>query len=350
MYRTDECLLEIKECLDRSWTGMGYKTEEFEAQWKKYSKLNNALFLNSASSALYLAIKTLKIKNNWTYRDEIISTPVTWIASNYAITQNNLKVSFADIDDSLNLDPEAVVKKINHNTKAILFVGIGGNPKNLDIISNIARKNGLKLILDGSHMVGTKLNKEHVGLESDAAIFSFHPTKNLPTSDGGMLCMKTEELHNLSKELSFFGFNKNKSKISYPSFKYNGTSLNASLGIVGLRYLDKDNEYRRNLSQIYDKYLGKYSIPHFGESSRHLYQIKIDNRDLIKKELDKINIQTGIHYECNTNYPPFTNYITPVKSKELSGKILSLPLHLHLGEGDIVLISDSLKKIIREIA
>lgn len=74
-YRVEECICELRECLVKSWTGMGYKTTEFEEMWKEYTGLNNALFLNSGSSALFLAVNALKLRNNWNYRSEVISTP-----------------------------------------------------------------------------------------------------------------------------------------------------------------------------------------------------------------------------------------------------------------------------------
>jgi len=346
-YRTEECLSEIKECLREGCVGVGEKTTQFEYLWKEYANLPHALFLNSGSSSLFLAIKALKIKNDWSYRSEIISTPFTWIAPNYAISQNNLKVTFADIDESLNLDPESVKKKINQHTKAILFVGVGGNPKNLDKIANIAKKNGLKLILDGSHMAGSHLNKVHVGREADASIFSFNPTNNIPTADGGMLCMKSEEMHELVKELSFFGFNEDRTNITHPGFKYSPNSLNAALGIIGLKYLDHDNEQREKIAQLYEKTLGSYSIKHNCISSRHLYQIVVEDRDTVQEKLEELGIQTGIHYERSTKYPPYTAFSTPPNTSYYIDRVLSLSLHLQLTEGDVVTVADSVKKIIK---
>ena len=107
VYRVDECLSEIRECLDSGWTGMGFKTIELEDQWKAYTGLSYAHFLNSATSGLHLAIKVLKEKYNWKNTDEIITTPFTFISTNHAIAYENLTLCFADIDDSLNLSPES---------------------------------------------------------------------------------------------------------------------------------------------------------------------------------------------------------------------------------------------------
>ena len=100
-FRIDECLDEIKECLEKGWTGIGYKTVEFEEKWKAYTGLNNAHFLNSDTAALHLAGKVFKIQNKWNDGDEIISTPLTFVSTNHAIMYENLKVVFADVDEYL---------------------------------------------------------------------------------------------------------------------------------------------------------------------------------------------------------------------------------------------------------
>ena len=144
-FEIDECLSEIKECLEKGWTGIGYKTVEFEEAWKKYTRFNNAHFLNSATAALHLAVKVLKIQNNWEDGDEIISTPLTFVSTNHAIMYENLKVVFADVDEYLCLDPKDVENKITGKTKAIIFVGLGGNIGRYKEIVQICKKYSLKL-------------------------------------------------------------------------------------------------------------------------------------------------------------------------------------------------------------
>ncbi len=262
-YRIDECLSEIRECLEVGWTGMGYKTIDFENQWKAYTGLDNAHFLNSATAGLHLAIKILKEKYDWKDGNEIITTSFTFISTNHAIIYENLKPCFADIDESLNLDPKSIIDKINKNTRAILFVGIGGNTKNLLEVINIARKHNLKIILDAAHMAGSFIDKKHVGFDVDASVFSFQAVKNLPTADSGMICFNDKENDVKVRKLSWLGISKDtfsrSNKGSYKwdytvnevGYKYHGNSIMAAFGIVGLKYLDKDNEYRRQLVSQY---------------------------------------------------------------------------------------------------
>ena len=119
-FRNDEILEHITECLNKGWTGLGFKTQEFEEQWKTYTGLPNAHFLNSSTSGLHLAVKILKDVNKWKEGDEIITTPLTFVSTNHAIVYEKMKPIFADVDESLCLDPASVESRITKKTKAII--------------------------------------------------------------------------------------------------------------------------------------------------------------------------------------------------------------------------------------
>ena len=193
-FRNEEIIEHITECLDKGWTGLGFKTVEIEEEWKKYTKLPNAHFINSNTSGLHLAIKILKDANKWNDDDEIITTPLTFVSTNHAIMYENLKPVFCDVDEYLCLDPKSVESRITKKTRAVIFVGIGGNVGQLSKIIEICKKYKLKLILDAAHMSGTKvkINNEvkHVGHGVDVSVFSFQAVKNLPTADSGIYVLK----------------------------------------------------------------------------------------------------------------------------------------------------------------
>src|ERR1039458_3343476 len=104
-FRVDEVLQEIKICLEKGWTGFGFKTVEFEDKWKEYTGLPNAHFISSATAGLHLALHVFKKKFNWADGAEVITTPVTFVSTNHAILYENLKPVFADVDDMLCLSP-----------------------------------------------------------------------------------------------------------------------------------------------------------------------------------------------------------------------------------------------------
>lgn len=356
-YRVDECLDEIRQCLEIGWTGMGFKTVEFEQKWQEYTQLPYAHFLSSATVGLHLAIKILKDRYHWQADDEIITTPFTFVSTNHAIVYEHLTPRFADIDDSLNLSPASVESKINAKTKAIIFVGIGGNTQNLEAIIKIAKQHKLKIILDAAHMAGSRIDNRHVGFDVDVSVFSFQAVKNLPTADGGMICFNNETDDKKARELSWLGINKDtfsrSNQGSYKwdytvnevGYKYHGNSVMAALGIVALKYLDQDNQQRRLLAQRYQNNLeGKVAyIRHASEqTSRHVFQVVVEDREAVIEHLSNNNIYPGVHYRQNTEYKPFLTTEVFEKSRYYSEHILSLPLHLEMEMSEVDYICQTL--------
>ena len=377
-YRTEEILKEIQECLDTSWTGMGGKAIEFEEKWKTYADLEHAHFLQSATAGLHLALKVFKEKYGWEDGDEIITTPLTFVSTNHAIMYENLKPVFADVDDSLCLDPDSILSNITDKTRAVMFVGIGGNIGQYQKIREICDLQNIPLILDAAHLAGTKIWRTYpqfsaaatnqVGWDADVSVFSFQAVKNLPTADSGMICFKDEEDDKLARQLSWLGIDKStydrynkgtynwKYDVPNVGYKYHGNALMGAIGLVQLKYLDEDNQYRNLLSETYDYYfelLGLESIQEVKNNlikhsvhSRHLYPIRIKKglRDFVMEELSKRDIYCGVHYLDNTQYPMY-NYAhgTCKNAHQISSELISLPLHLHMSKDDV-------KRIVTEIA
>jgi dTDP-4-amino-4,6-dideoxygalactose transaminase len=358
-FRTEECLTEISDCLEKSWSGMGFKTIELEELWKDYTYLKNAHFLNSASAGLDLAVRIFKEEFGWPDGSEVITTALTFISTNHAILKSSLRPVFCDIDDSLNIDPSALKSLITERTKCVIFVGIGGNPQNLLEVAQICKDNHIKLILDAAHMAGAKIQGSHVGAESDVAVFSFQAVKNMPTADSGMICFQEKAFDLKARKLAWLGIDKDTfSRSTEGTYKWDydvvqigekvhGNSIMAAMGIVALRYLDADNKYRNMLASMYEKYLDDSisKVKHIDGSSRHLYQILIDDRRSIIDALAKKNIFTGVHYKSNQEYSMFEKSSLPVTEKQHL-RALSLPLHLHLQEEDIIYISKQINQII----
>lgn len=364
-FHTEEILAEIRECLDKGWTGLGFKTVEFENKWKEYSGVKNAHFVNSNTSGLHLAVHIFKKVYGWKDDDEVITTPLTFVSTNHAILYERLKPVFADVDDYLCLDPVSVKSRITKNTRAIMYVGIGGNTGQYQEILNICKEYNLKLILDAAHMSGTKWKGKHVGSEADVAVFSFQAVKNLPTADSGMICFQDDELDKLARQLSWLGISKdtyqrfNSKEGSYKwyydvpnvGFKYHGNSIVAAIGLVQLRYLEEDNKQRNLLANYYIEHLKdikEIKVVPIAEgcySSRHLFQISMEGRNDKIEQLYANGIYPGVHYVDNTNYDMYSYAKgTCHKAQFYSDHIISLPLHLNITEDDISTIIHILKK------
>lgn len=364
-YDVESCLSAIRECLEVGWTGAGYKTEEFEQKWTNYSKLKNSLFLNSNSGGILIALESLKIKNSWEASTEIISTALTFVSTNHAIVQAGLKPIFADIDESLNLDPQSVKRAITPNTKAVIFVGIGGNPQNYLEIVEICKEFKLALILDAAHMAGTQNSVGFIGKESDFSVFSFQAVKNLPTADSGMLNSNDEELSSIARKLSWLGISSStyerNSKIGaykweydvdYLGYKANGNSIMAAIAMVQLDKLESDNIQRRRIAKIYESGLANLSgisIVEHDEtnylSARHLFQIRVldGKRDEYIKKLNDEKIDVGVHYRLNSRYRAYSHLKDSLeKAYEYEAQIISLPLHLRLTSYEVERIIETL--------
>ena len=363
-YRKEEILQEISECLDLGWTGLGFKTNKFEDEFKQYADVPYAHYVASNTAGLQIAIKILKDTNRWKDEDEIITTPLTFVSSNHSIVYNNLKPVFADVDDSLCLDLESIKSRVTKKTRAILFVGIGGNIGQYFEILSFCRKNGIKMILDAAHMAGTKVErtyhgsasaKQQVGWDADVTVYSFQAVKNLPTADSGMICFQNGDYDVLARKLSWLGidkdtFKRTNEKGNYKwdydvidfGFKAHSNSVMASMGMVGLKYLDEDNKKRREICEVYDKAFKNNPkikiIKHnpLCESSRHLYQIQVKNRDEILGYLNNNGIFPGVHYKDNTQYEIYSyGFGTCPNAHKASNELISLPLHMFLTDDDI---------------
>ena len=357
-FRIEECLAEIRQCLERGWTGIGYKTLEFEDAWVGYTGLPCAHFLNSATSGLHLAVRLFKERLGWSDGDEIISTPLTFVLTNHAILYEGMTPVFADVDESMCLDPDSVRERITERTRAIIFVGLGGNTGRLQAVAKLAREHNLKLILDAAHMAGTRFHGRHVGHESDVAVFSFQAVKNLPTADSGMICFADPEFDSEVRKWTWLGINKDTyartaSQGAYkwyydvdnPGFKYHGNSIMAALGLVSLKYLDQDNAFRRQVAAWYEAQLANVSGIDFVpvapgcESSRHLFQVAVDRRDEVMASLNTLDIFPGVHYRDNTLYRMYRDDESCPTARLASGRLMSLPMHVRLRYQDVCRVS-----------
>jgi dTDP-4-amino-4,6-dideoxygalactose transaminase len=187
------------------------------------------------------------------------------------------------------------------------------------------------------------------------SIFSFHSVKNLPTADGGMICFADAALDAEARKASWLGINKDTYTrmgdagtykwlydVEFEGWKYHGNSVMAAMGLVGLRYLDQDNAYRRQLATWYDDLLGSQKevspvpIGHGCEPSRHLYPIQVDARDELMVFLNAAKIYPGVHYRINTDYPMY-RYAqgTCPNAEKASRRLISLPLHLKMTRADV---------------
>lgn len=283
----------LLKTLFSGWIGQGPRVDEFENLLSKRFKTRQLVTVNSGTSALQLAVKLAGVKPD----DEVITTPLTCTATNWAILACGGKLVWADVDElTANIDPKTIEPLIGKKTKAIMVVHWGGLPCDLDKIHAIAKKHKLKVIEDCAHAFGAAYKGRPIGTHSDFAAFSFQAIKNLTTVDGGLLIVKDPKQFKRAKRLRWFGIDRFnlesniKQNISEWGYKFQMNDVLATIGIEQLKYVDRIVKKNRANAEFYNRKLK--NIPEVEllktfpdrKSSYWLYTLKVDRRvDFIRK-------------------------------------------------------------------
>jgi len=206
----EEDIKVVSEILHSDWITQGPKVTEFEKKFASYVGARYAVAVNSGTAALHAACFAAQIEKG----DEVITTPITFVASANCVLYQGGTPVFADIDtDTLNIDPEEIKKKITKKTKTLIPVDFTGLPVDLKEIQEIARQNNLIIIEDASHALGATYKDNKIGSISDMIIFSFHPVKHITTGEGGMITTNNKEYYERLKLFRTHGITKDKDKL-----------------------------------------------------------------------------------------------------------------------------------------
>ncbi|MDI6730905.1 MAG: DegT/DnrJ/EryC1/StrS family aminotransferase, partial [Candidatus Altarchaeum sp.] len=334
----------------------GLKVEEFEKNFADYCNTKYAVAVNSGTAALYLALMAMRIKDG----DEVITTPFSFIASANCILYVNAKPVFVDIDEkTFNISPDSIIEKITDKTKAIIPVHLYGQPCDMKAIMEITQDYNLKILGDACQAHGADFNNKKVGSFGDASAFSFYPTKNMTTSEGGMITTNDEEIAEKAKIFRNHGQIK-RYEHKFLGYNLRMTDISAAIGIEQLKKLNKFNEKRIENAQYLSsklKNINGIEFPYVQSNVKHVfhqYTVKIENgkRDEINKKLNEAGIGTGIYYPIPINDQPFYKKMgfnadeTPL-AKEMVKKVLSLPIHPSVTKENLDYIVEKLEKILK---
>jgi len=367
-YVDSKDIVEIKKASSSLFLTNGPKLDAFEQRFKKFTKSKYAVGVSNATSALYLSLKALGIKEN----DEVIIPDLTFVATANSVLQTGATPVLADIDEeTLNISTESIIKNISRKTKVIIPVHFAGTPCDMQKIMKIARSNSLKVIEDCAHGIGTSYNKKHVGNFGNVGCFSFYPTKNLTTIEGGMVITndkKTADFiqlarnHGISRSLmSRYSTGKPwEYDIKNIGYNYRLDEIRSALGISQLQKLTMLNKKRLGAFHYYNK--GLKNIPgvivpnkkNFENNSCHLYIIRITSdakisRDRLFYGLQKKGIGSSVHYKPLHKFTLFRkkgisrNSLSV--SKRIYKEILSLPMYPQLTRHSQDYVIKSIKNI-----
>ena len=279
----------VDKALGQNMLTLGPQLERFERDFSKYTKSKYAVAVSNGTAALHLSLKALGIKE----KDEVIIPDLTFVADANAILACNARPVIADINkNNFFLSISNLKKNITKKTKAIIPVHIYGQVCNIEEVLDVARDYNLKIIEDCAHAIGTFHDSRHVGTIGHTGCFSFYPTKNITTAEGGMVITNSKKIADKVRQLRSHGMSKSlKSRyssgypwifdITEPGYNYRLDEIRASLGISQLKRIKKINGLRRNAASYYHSKLQNIHgivLPDMVNDkthSYHLYTIRV---------------------------------------------------------------------------
>lgn len=346
---------EIKKTAQSIFLTNGPKLEKFEKHFQKFTNSKYAIGVSNATSALHISLKALDIGSG----DEVIVPDQTFAATANSVLQSGATPVIADIDEkTLNISTKSILTNLSKKTKAIIPVHFAGTSCDMKEIMKIAKNNSLKVIEDCAHAIGTHFNKKHVGTIGDTGCFSFYPTKNLTTIEGGMIITNNKKIAKFAQLVRNHGLNRTlihryssgkpwEYDIENIGYNYRLDEIRSAIGISQLSKIKNLNKKRLNAFQYYNKKLK--NIPglitpiekNFLNNSCHLYVIRITHnakisRDKLFYHLQKNGIGSTVHYKPLHKFTIFKKKSIHrdqlITSKNLYDEILSLPLYPQLSK------------------
>ena len=348
----EEEIENVVEVLKSGMIAQGPKVEEFEKKFAEWVDADYGIAVNSGTAALHVALLSCGIDKG----DEVITTPFTFIASGNSIVYTGAKPVFADIDlKTYTMDPDAIEDLITENTKAILPVQLYGQSADMDRINEIAEAYGLVVIEDAAQAHGATCKGKKVGSMGDMACFSFYPTKNMTTSEGGIITTDDPDLVETARMFRAHG-----ARVRYHhdaiGYNFRMTDISAAIGLAQLNKIDEFNDKRIENAAYLNEGLQDVEgvvTPYCAEGSKHVYhqytiRVEKGNRNDWVELINESGVGTGIH--C-----PIPLYNQPVYGKlGIEGKcpnaelaadnVISLPVHPSLTKEDLDLVIEAVKK------
>jgi perosamine synthetase len=349
----DESVRAVLDVLKSGQLAQGPKVEEFERVFADYIGTNYAIAVNSGTAALHVGLLAAGIVRG----DEVITTPFSFIATaNCCLFCGAIPV-FVDIDDAtFNIAPHLIEEKITPYTKAIIVVHLYGQSCDMDEIIEICRKHNLVLIEDACQAHGAKYHGRKVG-SFGIGCFSFYPTKNMTTGEGGMITTNDEDIAHKARMIRQHGQSKRYVN-DLLGYNFRMTDISAALGICQLNNLDVANAKRIRNARYLSEYISQIEglvTPYVAPNRKHVfhqYTIKVEedyrlSRDELQQRLIEKRIGSNVYYPIPIHQQPLYQSLgyndSLPASEEVAKKVLSLPVHPELTGEDLRKIVEALR-------
>jgi len=336
----------LREVLMSGYIGEGPRVEEFERRLAPWFGTDNVLTLNTGTSALRLALRLANAGPG----DEVISTPVTCVATNEPILDSGAKVVWADIDPwTGNIDPTSVASRITPRTKAIMAVHWGGYPCELDELNALAKDKGLQLIEDACHAFGASYHRSAIGSHSDFVCFSFQAIKEITTVDGGALTCKLEKDCDRGRLLRWYGIDRRSHRKDFrceediveSGYKFHMNDVAAAIGLEQLKYVSDNLARTRAHAARYDEAFANLTAARplrYGKdrlSSYWLYTIRVRNREAFMQKARDAGIVVSQVHARNDKHTIFRESLTPLPGvDEFTREQVSIPVGWWLSDNE----------------
>lgn len=351
----------VTAVLKSGWLSTGPVVKEFEKEFEKFIGAGYAVALASCTDALKLSL----IVSNVGSGREVITTPMTYAATVNAIMALDAKPVFVDVTPSGQIDVDQIEAKINSSTRAIIPVHYTGASADTHKIMELARRYQLTVIEDAAHgfdgwHVGQMINgqsghRQRIGTLGDFVCFSFYPTKNITSGEGGMVICRNKEMAERIKSLSMQGLSSGAYKrygsgpiqhyeVSYAGHKANMSDVHAAIGLTQLKRWPELKEKRSAVWDIYEDAFGLKEPGH----SKHLFTLRHPHRDALRQHLYESGIGTGIHFKALHLEPAYGALrIAPgtfPRAERIGEETLSLPISPTMTAEDANRVVESVKQ------
>ncbi|MDG1544403.1 MAG: DegT/DnrJ/EryC1/StrS family aminotransferase [archaeon] len=333
----------VDKVLKSGIIAQGPEVAKFEEEFAKMCGVKYAVATSNGTTAGHLVM----VANNIGPGDEVITTPFTFFATASVVMMVGAKPVFIDVEKGgFCLNPDGIESAITEKTKAIHPVHLYGELANIPKISKIAKDNNLVLIEDSAQAHCAEEWGGKAGSFGDAGWFSFYPTKNMTTSEGGMITTNSKELADRCRILRAHGMSAQYQHTEF-GYNYRMTDISAAIGRVQLKRLSGFNNRRREVAMVYNKHLSSYvQVPKNRRGHVfHQYTILSDDRDKLRKHLQDKEVGSGTYYpKLLFNYEPMSQYTADCpRAQELTNKALSLPVHPALTDKDVFTVIEAVK-------
>jgi dTDP-4-amino-4,6-dideoxygalactose transaminase len=371
---SQEAANSIKSVIDSGFVNEGIQVTQFQNALRENMKVNNLVVMNSCTSALTVAYKLAGVGPN----TEVITSPMTCVATNTPIVNLGGKVVWADIDPATgNIDPSCIEQLITNRTRAIAYVDWAGNPAELEKIQDIGKKNGIKVIQDAAHAYGATWKSKSIAHFADFTCFSFQAIKHLSSGDGGALVCLDDNDFSLAKKLKWFGYDREATKDEHGEwkgqrwsaditeeqvgYKFNMNNVSAAIGLSSIKNIDKVLKRHRENAKIYDEEFCNDSefralaVPPDSESSYWAYTALIseefaDLRDLFIEEMNKVGIGVGLIHLPNDIYSAFSNSKRNLPGvRDFERRQVSFPCGSWIEAAEVRQIARMSKKVLKKM-